>query len=595
MFFCRIFSQYVINLWYHNNDRIVVRMSKTTFILMGITYYIATVIILVVALNWMGRKERQRYAREIQKLERDKNLIISASILSELNKVEPLINNTDSKEIFTEWQRRFKEIKDIEVPRITDALLEIEDLFNEKLYKELKKKITEAELDICYVKTKSNFLLEEIRGITLSEERNRDTITKLKASYREILNKYHMNPSEFSQIAKPITLQFENVDKLFGAFESAMDKNAYQEIGKIVKAIDDTIGNLKIVIEEAPSILLMGKKLIPNKIASIIKTKEKMEREGYNLEYLNLDYNITEANKKLADIFVRLNVLNLEDSIFELKTILDYFESTDNDFDKERIAKKIFEDYSRTILVKVTKLNKINNDLYQKLDDIKYSYDLTNEDVSVIGEIAVELKDIRDRYDEIIESHRSKKSYFAKLGKDMENLNVSLTKTEEKLERALRTIGSLKEDELRAREQLDEIKDILMKSKAQIRSYRLPIIPENYFIEMSEATEAIDEIIKELEHTPISIRVLNTRVDTARDLVFKVYTTSKEIVKTAKMAETAIMYGNRYRVNKEVDMGLSKAENAFYKGNFKTSLESAINAINIIEPGIHKRLMEEYR
>ncbi len=570
-------------------------MSKTTFILMGITYYIATVIILVVALNWMGRKERQRYAREIQKLERDKNLIISASILSELNKVEPLINNTDSKEIFTEWQRRFKEIKDIEVPRITDALLEIEDLFNEKLYKELKKKITEAELDICYVKTKSNFLLEEIRGITLSEERNRDTITKLKASYREILNKYHMNPSEFSQIAKPITLQFENVDKLFGAFESAMDKNAYQEIGKIVKAIDDTIGNLKIVIEEAPSILLMGKKLIPNKIASIIKTKEKMEREGYNLEYLNLDYNITEANKKLADIFVRLNVLNLEDSIFELKTILDYFESTDNDFDKERIAKKIFEDYSRTILVKVTKLNKINNDLYQKLDDIKYSYDLTNEDVSVIGEIAVELKDIRDRYDEIIESHRSKKSYFAKLGKDMENLNVSLTKTEEKLERALRTIGSLKEDELRAREQLDEIKDILMKSKAQIRSYRLPIIPENYFIEMSEATEAIDEIIKELEHTPISIRVLNTRVDTARDLVFKVYTTSKEIVKTAKMAETAIMYGNRYRVNKEVDMGLSKAENAFYKGNFKTSLESAINAINIIEPGIHKRLMEEYR
>lgn len=570
-------------------------MSKTTFILMGITYYIATVIILVVVLNWMGRKERGKYAKEIQALERDKNLIISAGILSELNKVEPLINNTDSKEIFTEWQRRFKEIKDVEVPKITDALLEIEDLFNERLYKELKKKIAEVELDICYVKTKSNFLLEEIRGITLSEERNRDTITKLKASYREILNKYHNSQADFASVAKPIELQFENVNKLFSAFESAMDKNAYQEVGKIVKAIDDTIGNLKIVIEEAPSILLMGKKLIPNKIGQITKTKEKMEKEGYNLEYLNLDYNIAEANKKIADVFQRLNVLNLEDSIFELKTILDYFESTDNDFDKERIAKKIFEDYSRTILIKVTKLNKINNDLYQKLDDIKYSYDLTNEDVSVIGEIARELKSIHDRYDEIIELHRSKKSYFAKLGKDMENLNVTLTKTEEKLERALRTIGSLKEDELRAREQLDEIKDILMKSKAQIRSYRLPIIPENYFIEISEATEAIDEIIKELEHTPISIRVLNTRVDTARDLVFKVYNTSKEIVKTAKMAETAIMYGNRYRVNKEVDLGLSKAESAFYKGNFKSSLENAINAINIIEPGIHKRLMEEYR
>lgn len=570
-------------------------MSKTTFILLGITYYIVTIIVIVVVLNMINKKERQKYAKEIQALERDKNLIISASILSELNKVEPLVNNTDSKEMFSEWQRRFKEIKDVEVPKITDALLEIEELFNDTNYKELKKKIAEVEMDICYVKTKSNFLLEEIRGITLSEERNRDTITKLKVSYREILNKYNNNQNDFTLVSSPIELQFENVDKLFSAFEVAMEKNAYQEVGKIVKAIDDTIGNLKIVIEEAPSIILMGKKLIPNKISAILKTKEKMEKEGYNLEYLNLDYNIAEANKKLTDIFQRLNVLNLEDSIFELKTILDYFESTDNDFDKERIAKKIFEDYSRTILVKVTKLNKINNDLYQKLDDIKYSYDLTNEDVSVIGEIALELKEIRDKYDEIIELHRSKQSYFAKLGKDMENLNVSLTKTEEKLERALRTIGSLKEDELRAREQLDEIKDILLKSKNQIRGFKLPLIPENYFVELSEATEAIDEIIKELERTPISIRVLNTRVDTARDLVFKVYNTSKETVKTAKMAETAIMYGNRYRVNKEVDLGLTRAEVAFYRGNFKNALENAISAINIIEPGIHKRLMEEYR
>ncbi len=320
-----------------------------------------------------------------------------------------------------------------------------------------------------------------------------------------------------------------------------------------------------------------------------------MEREGFNLDYLNLDYNITEANKKMTDIIERLNVLNLEDSIFELKTILDFFESTDNDFEKERISKKIFEEYSRTILVKVTKLNKINNDLYKKLDDIKYSYDLTSEDVLVIEEIHESLKQIREKYDEIIEVHRSKVSNFLKLSKEMENLNVRLAYTEEKLDHALRTIGSLKEDELRAREQLDEIKEILTKSKNHMKSFKLPLIPESYYVELSEATEAINEIINELERTPISIKVLNTRVDTARDLVLKVYNTSKEVVKTAKMAETAIVYGNRYRTNKEVDEGLTKAEISFYKGNFKTSLENAINAINIIEPGIHKRLMEEYQ
>ena len=570
-------------------------MSKTTFILIGITYYIAAVIIITAVLNYISKKEQKKYESEINALERDKNLIISASILSELNKVEPLINHSDSKEIYNEWQRRFKEIKDVEVPKITDELLEIEELFHSKKYKELKHKIAEAELDICYVKTKSNFLLEEIKGITLSEERNRETITKLKSSYREILTKYKTNTEDFEPIKTPIELQFENVDKLFSAFEVSMEKNAYQEVGKIVKAIDDIIGNLKIVIEEAPSIILMGQKLIPNKIKNILKIKEKMEREGFNLDYLNLDYNITEADKKMTDIIERLNVLNLEDSIFELKTILDFFESTDNDFEKERISKKIFEEYSRTILVKVTKLNKINNDLYKKLDDIKYSYDLTSEDVLVIEEIHESLKQIREKYDEIIEVHRSKVSNFLKLSKEMENLNVRLAYTEEKLDHALRTIGSLKEDELRAREQLDEIKEILTKSKNHMKSFKLPLIPESYYVELSEATEAINEIINELERTPISIKVLNTRVDTARDLVLKVYNTSKEVVKTAKMAETAIVYGNRYRTNKEVDEGLTKAEISFYKGSFKTSLENAINAINIIEPGIHKRLMEEYQ
>ena len=56
-----------------------------------------------------------------------------------------------------------------------------------------------------------------------------------------------------------------------------MENNVYSEVGKIVKALDDTIGNLKIVIEEAPSIILLGKNLIPKKIEEVSKINEKMK------------------------------------------------------------------------------------------------------------------------------------------------------------------------------------------------------------------------------------------------------------------------------------------------------------------------------
>ena len=571
-------------------------MSRTTFIFIGILYYIFTVILIIVVLNLINKKERNKYKDEIAVLERDKNLIVGASILSELNKVGALINNEAMQKKYDNWQKRLKEIKEVEVPKITDALIEIEQIFEDKDYQSLKSKIAALELQIAYVKTKSNFLLDEIREITLSEEKNRETITKLKSEYRTILTKYHQNKVDYKDVSTPIELQFENVDKLFSAFEVAMEQNEYTEVGKIVKAIDDTIGNLKVVVEEAPSILIMGNKLIPDKISDIKKITTKMEKEGYNLDYLNIDYNIGESEKKISDIFGRLNVLNVEDSVFELKTILDYFDSLYHNFDKEKVSKRVFEDYQRSILIKATKLEKISNDLSKKMDDLKYSYDLSEDEVHIIDVIASEIVDIKDDYNRIIDMHRRRVFAFSRLSKEMEILNNKLLKTEEKLEQTLRSLGSLKEDEKRAREQLDEIKKILKDAKNNMRSYKLPVIPKNFYVELSEAASSLEDMALELDKRPISIKTLNTRVDTARDLTLKVYNTTKEAIKTAKMAEAAIVYGNRYRaVDKDVELGLVKAENAFYKGNFKVSLENAINAINMVEPGIYKKLLEEYQ
>ena len=131
-------------------------MSQTAYILAGVSYYIVSIIIIVIVLNLINRKEKKKYQDEIVSLERDKNLIISSSILSELNKVEALVNNEKMEETYEDWQKRFKEIKDQEVPKITDALIEIEDCFNEKDYKTLSDKIAKAELEIFYVKTKAN-------------------------------------------------------------------------------------------------------------------------------------------------------------------------------------------------------------------------------------------------------------------------------------------------------------------------------------------------------------------------------------------------------------------------------------------------------
>ena len=572
-------------------------MSGDFNTLITISYGIITIGVVIAVVLIIIRNIKNQFNNTLDNLERNKNLIISGTILSELNKVESLINNKELEIKFNYWKSIFKELKDKDVIKISDELIDAEEKINKRKYKDANEYLANVEFDIYIAKSKASKLLEDIQEITLSEKKNREIVTKLKSEYRNIFLHYNNgnNKNDYALIEVPLELQFENVDKLFSAFELAMENNVYSEVGKIVKALDDTIGNLKIVIEEAPSIILMGKNLIPTKIDEVSKINEKMKSEGYNLDYLKIEYNISESEKKIADIFDRLNVLNLEDSIFELKTIMDYFDRLYADFDKERVAKKLFDEYIRSVLIKCKKLKKIVNNLSNKIDDIKYSYDLTDDDVHIISEIKSEIMECENAYDSLVNKYREKNTAYSRLTKEMENINAKLLKSEDKLDYTLRSLGSLKEDEIRAHEQLDEIKVILKQTKNHINSYKLPVVPKNYYVELDEANEAIRNMILEMEQKPISIKTLNTRVDTARDLVLKVYNTSLEIVKTASMAENAIVYGNRYRFNSNINNGLTKAEKEFFKGNFKSALEYAINSINVVEPGIYNRLIDAYK
>ena len=566
-------------------------MEDKTYIILGIVYLILAIILVVVVLVLINKHDKKKLQGILTNLELDKNLIISANILTELNKVGSLINNKNLEIKYNNWKERYKQIKEVDMPSLENKLNDLEALIRDKKYKDFVKDSSKLELEIYYIKSKSDFLLDEIREITLSESKNREIVTKLKKDYRDIYLKYNNSPSDYEGINNTIELQFENIDKLFNAFELSMENNDYSEASKIVKALTDNIGNIGIIIDEASSIILMGKKLIPDKIEDVKKIYDRMTKEGYLLDYLNIDYNISEAEKKLADIFDRLKVLNVNDSIIELKTILDYFDGLYGDFDKEVEAKKNYDSLSRKIAIKNKKLSAIIKNIISKIEDIKFSYDLLDEDVKVIDDLNLTIKGLQNDYDIIIENFRNKSFSYSQLYKELELINNRVSVTEEKVEQTVKFLSSLKDDEIRAREQLDEIKNILESSKEKMESFKLPIIPKDYYVELSEANDALDNMSDELNKKPISIRVLNLRVDTARDLVLKLHKNTSETIKNASLAESTIVYSNRFRYNNKINNALNRAEDYFYEGRYSEALELAIKAVSDVNPNIYNEVM----
>lgn len=567
-------------------------MNKITIIIAGV--FILLSVLLFILTIIIKNKRKNSILSSVDKLTTEKNLIISSQLMSELSKASKLVNNKKTEELVESWKKRYDNIENKDMPKLTDNLIDVETRCVNKEYKEAKEALSLAEKNIFHVKAKSYKLLNEIKELTESEERNREAVTKLKSLYREVVFKYNKNKNEYGDICNPIELQFENIDKLFSGFEVAMQNHEYEELGKIVKALDDMIHNISIVIEEAPTIILMSTMILPKKMNDIKSISTKLVRAGYNLEYLNLDYNIEETNKKISEIMDKLKVLNLQDSIFDLKTLLDYYESIYSDFDAEKRGKKEYERGLINITERLSKVTSIVKNLYAEISNLKDTYDLSDDDIKVIDEINKELISVKDSFKLVNDRSLCKIMPYSKLSNDCELVAVSLSKVEDKLETTLKNLGSLKEDEARARDQLFEIKGIINNSKYKIKDYDLPRIPDQFYVEMKEAYDAVKEINKELDKKPISIKTLNLRVETAGDLALKLFKTAASTTKTAAMAEMAIVYGNRYRSsNSEVESGLNKATKAFNKGNYKDSLEIVLNTLNIVEPGIHKKLLSK--
>ena len=567
-------------------------MNKTTIIICLV--FVFLLVLLLGLFLLMKNRRKKSIINRLDKLNTNKNLIISSSLITELDKAENLANNKKLQSDVEDWKKRFNEIEKIDLPFITDGIVDAETFCENKQFDECENAIVNVEKDLLHVKAKSVKLLNEIKDLTESENRNREAITKLKSTYREIIFKYNKNKKDYDGINDRIELQFENIDKLFSAFEVAIQNKNYEEFAKIVKALDDMISNINIVVEEAPTILLISKMILPKKMKDIENTANKLKRDGYNIEYLNLEYNIEETNKKINDILDRLKKLNLQDSVFDLKTLVDYYEKIYTDFDNERRGKREYERGIINVNERLNKVSSIVRNLYAEIDNIKDTYDLTNEEIEVVDEINKELISVKDSFKLINDRTLSKVMPYSKLSNECELVAVNLSKVEDKLETTLKNLGSLKEDEARARDQLYEIKNIINNSKYKIKDYNLPIIPDKFYVELKEAYDAVKEINVEIEKKPISIKTLNLRVDTARDLALKLYQTASSTTKTAAMAEMAIVYGNRYRSsNSDIEKGLIASEKAFVDGEYNDSLEIVLNTLNIIEPGIRKKLLSK--
>ena len=240
---------------------------KTKYLL--IILIIVSLLLVIVPLFIYKNGKKKKFNKIINDLDYEKNQLVSVSILKELSKVRELIKNDILKQKLVEWDETLQDIKDNRINHLTDLITEADFLVDRREYKDATKKIALIEMELESAKKITSNMMDEIKVITESEDRNRNIITKLKVKYREMEGKFENNIKDYGFLEKSIRECFSKMDNLFKKFEVYMDNNDYVSVEEVVALLDEEISKMQKFISESPSLVLMSSVLIPGKIEEL--------------------------------------------------------------------------------------------------------------------------------------------------------------------------------------------------------------------------------------------------------------------------------------------------------------------------------------
>lgn len=142
------------------------------------SYLAICIVIVIVTLHFIRRGIASRYRKRVRDLEIAKNMVASTPVSLELSKVEPIIKNDKMEEKYNDWQERFDQIREKKLSQIDDMLIDLDIYIDKRDYKNCIYRLAKTEMEIYKARESADYLLDEIKEITLSEEKYRAIVIK---------------------------------------------------------------------------------------------------------------------------------------------------------------------------------------------------------------------------------------------------------------------------------------------------------------------------------------------------------------------------------------------------------------------------------
>lgn len=572
--------------WLNNVIDIV---GAKTLIIAGVVLLVLIAVIIVYRLIKL-----RNYRKQIVDLENLMNAVKSLPIQYKLGRVKGIARNMQEvKAKYDEFETNYNELCNLQSEKIVPLINDIDEALYYRRLRGIKRRIGELNRLLQDYEKNSKELLDEIEVITEIENIQRLEIIKVKEKYRNTNDTYSHVRFKIDDFVPAVGNVFKNIDDSFVQLENYMNCQQYEDAKTYTEKISEKIDFLDNVLKEMPTYISVVRQYLPGRIKELQDTMEEMKAKDFSIERMDATIRLNKIESDLQETCQLIKKLHLDDIGKNIEIITEDINQLNADFEKEQAAYKLYEESRDKCYSNVETIDSGLQKAIKVISEIRKNYILDGF-VITVEEDYTQFQEIIEELSELTKIIETKDFSYAEMIENFESINEKCKTYSDSLIKHNELAESLKIQEKRALNELDNINIVLLEIKSEIRNKHLPMISESYQDYIQDSYQKADAILNFIRKRPIDLNNLSHQVDAARDVIYKLYDNIHNLIVTAEMVEDAIVYGNRYRSSfLEVNTELTKAELLYRNGEYTKALATAVDIIEKIRPDSYEMLINK--
>jgi septation ring formation regulator len=554
---------------------------------------IIVLILLFCILFGAGYMLRRRIYKDVDRLEAWRIEIRNRSIIDELSKVKELKMVGQTEKLFEQWRNEWDEILTTQLPEVEELLFDAEGFSDKYQFKKAQNVLEHIEDVLKTVEENIEKIILEINELVTSKEKNIVESVQIKEQFKKVKKTLLAHGHQFGKAHGNLEEKLAELTTAFKQFDSETEEGNYLSAREILVKIKRELDRLQNKINDIPKLLTECNITIPNLLKELEEGYNDMVDNGYYLDHLQVDVEIEKINKQLTVYRQQLEGSEIDDIVEDLQVTQESIDSIYDLLEKEVEASLFVRQAKETINRKLVELTEQKLETLEETALVKQSYQLSEAELGRQKLIDKQLAQVEKKFAHIDQNLQSEHVAHSFIKEELIEIEKQVVQLFDEHNQYRDMLQTLRKDELQAREQLSQLKRILLNTTRVIQQSNIPGLPPEFLGLIDESKKDIQLVSLKLDEIPLNMMIVNQLLDDAIHSVESLEGHANELIEQVKLVEYVIQYGNRYRSrNVQLDEKFIEAEELFRETKYNKSLEVAAAALEQIEPNSITKIQE---